>query len=441
MWSKWSWRNYPAFQQPQYDDLDEYNTILKEIESYPSLVFAGEVDALKRHIAAAGEGKAFILQGGDCVERFIDCDARTIENKLKILLQMSVVLTYAIKRPVVRIGRIAGQFSKPRSKETERIGGKEMLTYRGDSVNSYAPGAQRKPDPRRLLKSFYHAGITLNHIRALVEGGFADLHQPYNWNLYEMEQSSRWSNYKEIVERVLDAINFMESFGGINPEKLDHVEFYISHEGLLLGYEEAVTKKDPRSGSFYNLGTHMLWIGERTRNLNGGHVEYFRGIENPVGVKISSKISRQELVSLIKTLNPGNERGKLMLISRFGAAQVESHLPGLIKTVKDEGLAVTWSCDPMHGNTVTSRNSELKTRNFDSILKELELTLAIHNELESHLGGVHFELTGENVTECIGGAADIKEIDLHKNYQTFCDPRLNYNQSMEMAFLIARLYR
>jgi len=438
-WSPDSWKQYPAGQQVQYADPAAYQAALQRIGDYPPLVFPGEVDQLKRHIAKAGRGEAFILQGGNCAERFIDCTATTITNQLKILLQMSVILTYGVRKPVIRIGRIAGQYAKPRSRPTETVGDQTLPSYRGDNVNAFEFEPQaRQADPDRLMLGLYHSAVTLNYIRAMIDGGFADLHHPYTWNLHRIEKTSRWPQYKEIVEQILNAIDFMESFGGARAETLGRIEFYTSHEGLLLGYEQALTHRDQQSGRYYNLGAHMLWIGERTRDPGGAHVEYFRGIANPIGVKIGPTCTAEELLRIIETLNPDNEAGRLTLITRLGADRVEQVLPALIEAVKRQGRTVTFSCDPMHGNA-DATDDHVKTRNFDVILQELETTFRIHAEHGTRLAGVHFELTGEDVTECIGGAENLTDSDLQRNYQTYCDPRLNYSQSLEMTFLIVKL--
>jgi 3-deoxy-7-phosphoheptulonate synthase len=438
-WSKNSWKNFNATQQPEYRDADSYSKVLKKIESYPPLVFSGEVENLKRQIGMAGDGRRFILQGGDCAERFIDCNESAIINKIKILLQMSVILTYGARKPVVRIGRIAGQYFKPRSNLFETIENNEMHTYRGDSINIYEPGTEnREPDPERLLMAFFHSVATLNYIRAIIAGGFADLHHPFSWKLHSIEKTDEWQKYRITAERILDAINFMESFGGLKAETLGKVDFFTSHEGLHLGYEEALTRKDPETGRYYNLGAHMLWIGERTRDIDGAHVEYFRGIHNPIGIKISNKIDPGELIELLHKLNPENEEGRITLIARMGIDSVEENLPILIKKVKESKKKVTWSCDPMHGNIVNIHGN-IKKRNFDDIIEEIKQTFRIHSESGSVIGGVHFELTGDDVTECTGGAVNLKDDDLNRNYETYCDPRLNYTQSLEIAFLLSEL--
>jgi 3-deoxy-7-phosphoheptulonate synthase len=440
-WSPDSWKKEKAFQQPVYPDHALYDGIISELKNYPPLVFPGEVENLKKKIGDAAAGKRFILQGGDCVERFEDCRADTITNKLKIMLQMSVILTYAARMPVVRIGRIAGQFSKPRTRDTENVNGREIPTYRGDSINSFEPDpAGRTPDPRRLLAGFFHSAATINYIRAMIDGGFADLHKPYTWNLFDIEQTEKWSEYKVIVEQIVDAIRFMETFGSVNSDVLGTVEFFTSHEGLHLGYEEALTRLDPSSGKYYNLGAHMLWIGERTRQVDGAHVEYFRGIANPIGIKVGSGMSGEELSDILSVLNPDNEPGRITLITRIGEGTVDRVLPRLLREVRKSKAVVTWSCDPMHANTETTEDN-IKTRNCANVMAELEKTFATHRNNSSNLSGVHFELTGEDVTECIGGAVGLTRKDLSRNYQSFCDPRLNYAQSMEMAFLIAKLLK
>lgn len=427
-----------SFQQPEYADEKKYHQTLAELDSSPPIVFPGEIERLKKGIAEAGEGRRFILQGGDCVERFIDCTEQSITNKIKILLQMSVILTYATRRPVLRIGRMAGQFFKPRSVPTEIVDAVEMPVYRGDGINGIESVPEvRAPDPRRMRTSYFSAAATLNYIRAMIAGGFADLHNPYNWNLHAIEQTAKWIEYRDIVEHIIDAVSFMESFGGLRDETIGNIDFYTSHEGLNLCYEEALTRKVPNQDSYYNSGAHMLWIGERTRQLDGGHVEYFRGIANPVGIKIGSSISDADLLRLVEILNPDNEPGKITLITRLGKDDVVSKLPALVNAIGDSEYHVTWSCDPMHGNTVNIPDG-VKTRHFDDILLELTRTFQVHQKSGSYLSGVHFELTGENVTECTGGALDLTEGDLNRNYQSYCDPRLNYDQSMELSFLISR---
>ncbi len=435
-WTPGSWKSIPAKHQPRYRDTGSYGAVLRRLRGLPPVVFPGEIRQLEGHLAAAAAGRQFILHGGDCVERFVDCNAQSIANKLKILLQMSIVLSHAARKPVLRIGRIAGQYFKPRSSETERIDNAEVLTYRGDAINGFGPG-EREPAPGRLLEAYFHSTATLNYIRSMIDGGFADLHHPYAWNLDSIERSSKWADYQAIVDNILDAIHFMESFGGVRDERLGRIEFYTSHEGLHLGYEEALVRSDDGP---YDTSAHLLWIGDRTRDLGGAHVEFFRGVDNPIGIKISKAADPDEVVELCGILNPENRPGRLMLITRMGADAVESRLPGLLAAVEAAGRRVSWMCDPMHGNTV-ALSSGRKTRPFSDVLRELEATFEIHRAAGTVLAGVHFELTGEDVTECTGGAVDLLETDLDTNYQTYCDPRLNYSQSMEMAFLISRFLR
>lgn len=440
-WSPDSWRVKKIRQQPDYEDRSLEAKILSEIRSLPPLVASGEVDSLRKKLADAAQGKRFVLQGGDCAERFLDCRPDSITTKLKILLQMSLILSYGARKPVVRVGRIAGQYAKPRSADSEIVGGVTMGSFRGDNINSFEPkAAERRADPGRLLQSYHYATLTLNYIRALITGGFADLQHPEHWDLSHYSDDLQRQRYAGFVTQIQDAIDFMTALGGIKEETLGSVDFYTSHEGLLLGYEESLTRFDESTQRFYNLGAHMLWIGERTRALDEAHVEYFRGIANPIGVKIGPTASPDEIVDVIRRLNPLREAGKVTLITRFGHENVAKSLPQFVKGVVKSQEPVLWSCDPMHGNTIRSVG-DIKTRDFDAILSELEQTFRIHRDAGSHLGGVHFELTGENVTECIGGSEGIKPEDLSRHYQTYCDPRLNYSQSLEMAFLISRMLR
>ncbi|MCA9730783.1 MAG: 3-deoxy-7-phosphoheptulonate synthase [Deferribacteres bacterium] len=438
-WTPVSWKNYPIQQQPVYPDEAQLQHTLETIHAYPALVSSGEIELLRQQIALAARGERFILQGGDCAERFIDCKESIIANKIKILLQMSVILTHGLRRPIVRIGRIAGQYAKPRSQNTELIHGLELPNYRGDCVNGFPATAEsRAPQPGRLLKAYNHSAITLNYIRSLIDGGFADLHNPYTWNLHSIESTTKWPQYKNIVDRILEAIHFMEMFGGVNSQSLGKIEFYTSHEGLLLDYEQALTRFDKERGKYYNLGAHMLWIGERTRHLGNAHIEYFRGIANPIGIKIGPTVQTVELCKILDTLNPENEAGRIILITRLGEKNVQDVLPELIKSVKSSGHNVAWTCDPMHGNLVTLDGGQ-KTRKFTDILSELTKTYKTHQRNNSSLVGAHFELTGEEVTECIGGALNLNHDDLLINYESYCDPRLNYIQSLEVAFALAAL--
>lgn len=438
-WTPGSWHNFEAFQQPEYDDPKLHSDILSRIKGCPPLVSPGEVERLKKSIADAGEGKSFILQGGNCAERFIDCNAESIANQIKIILQMSLILTYSARKPVIRIGRIAGQYAKPRSRKTEVVDGQEIPSYFGDCVNEFKATPQtRRPNPERLLLSYYYSATTLNHIRAMIDGGFADMHRAYNWNLHSIEKAPKWREYQELVDRILDAINFMETFGGTDKESLGRIDFFTSHEGLILDYEEALTRKEPSSGRHHNLGAHMLWIGDRSRSTKGAHVEYFRGIANPIGIKLGPLATPEDVLELLSILNPEDEPGRIMLVTRLGADKVSNVLPRIIRAVQHSGRTVTWCCDPMHGNT-SYKVGSFKTRRFSDILDELEQTFKIHQECNSNLAGVHFELTGEDVSECTGGAVELTNEDLPRNYSSYCDPRLNYSQSLEMAFLISKL--
>ena len=437
IWTPGSHISKKAEQQPKYDDNVELSAVLDELSKVPPLVTPGEIERLKASIAEAGKGNRFILQGGDCVERFEEVLSERITNKLKILLQMSVVLTYAARKPVLKIGRIAGQYFKPRSSPFETIDGVTMPSYRGDGINGNKTDLkERAPDPERLRRSYFSATATLNFIRAMISGGFADLHNPYNWNLFPIEQSEKWKEYHDIVEHIVDAVTFMESFGGINSESVGNIDFYTSHEGLHLLFEEAMTRRDPASGSYYNTGAHMLWIGERTRAVDGAHVEYFRGVKNPIGIKLGPDSAGDDLPKLLEILNPDNQAGRITLITRLGLSRVREALPGVIRRVTESGAEVTWCCDPMHGNTVTTEQG-YKTRRFQDVLDELAASFEIHRKEGSSLSGVHFELTGEDVTECLGGGQNLGEKDLYARYESFCDPRLNYSQSMEMSFLIS----
>ena len=435
-WSPASWRERPIRQQPDYPDAAALERALDEVRALPPLVNHGEVDALRAHLAKAAKGEAFLLQGGDCAERFADCTKTSIEAKLKILLQMSLVLTWGARIPVIRVGRMAGQYAKPRSNDTETVNGVELPSYRGDNVNSIKPDtAARIADPERLVKAYHHSTATLNYARALVDGGFADLHHPQHWDLGFVRSEAQRKEYEDMVERIRDAIDFVESTGVRGTAALKTIELFSSHEGLLLAYEEALTEKV--NDQWYNLGAHFLWIGDRTRNLGDAHLEYFRGIENPIGVKVGKQMQPQELVEIITTLEPDNRPGRITLISRVGAANIRETLPPLIAAVRKAGRVVTWVCDPMHGNT-TLTDTGLKTRDYDLILEELAAAFEIHQEQGGHLGGVHFELTGEDVTECTGGPQELSEADLSRSYETYCDPRLNYAQSLELALRIAQ---
>jgi 3-deoxy-7-phosphoheptulonate synthase len=435
-WSPAGWRQRPIRQQPQYPDAAALEAALDEVRAFPPLVNHGEVDTLRGHLAKAARGEAFLLQGGDCAERFVDCTKTAIEAKLKILLQMSLVLTWGARIPIIRVGRMAGQYAKPRSHENETIDGTELPIFRGDNVNSIAPdAATRIADPQRLVKAYHHSTATLNYARALVDGGFADLHHPQHWDLGFVRSDAQREEYEDMVARIRDAIDFVESTGVRGLVTLETIELFSSHEGLLLAYEEALTEKI--GDNWYNLGAHFLWIGHRTHQLDGAHVEYFRGLENPIGVKVGPDLPPAELVELITALEPANRPGRITLITRLGADAVRECLPPLIAAVREASRVVTWVCDPMHGNT-TVTEARLKTRDYDRILAELEAAFEVHTAAGGHLGGVHFELTGEDVTECIGGPQELSEADLSRSYETYCDPRLNYAQSLDLALRIAQ---
>ncbi len=436
-WTPDSWQSFPASQQPEYDDAQELKEVLAILRRLPPLVTSWEVDRLKEQIVAAQAGEAWVLQGGDCAESFDDCQAESIASKLKVLLQMSLVLIFGSRRKIVRIGRIAGQYAKPRSSNTESRDGQTLPSYRGDLINR-SPFSidHRRNDPQLLLRGYERAAVTLNFIRALSEGGFADLHHPENWKLNFDSKSPGCEQYHRMVQSLGDALCFIESIAPGPLAELRRVDFYTSHEALHLPFEQSMTRPSVRGNGWYNFGTHFPWIGERTRAISGAHVELLRGIHNPLGIKVGPTANPQEIIDLVRLLNPENEPGRISLIHRVGSSKVAELLPGLIDEVSRSGVKVLWVCDPMHGNTV-STSSGHKTRKFDDVLSELRSSFAVHRSCGSRLGGVHLELTGENVTECLGGAGGLTEEDLHTAYNTTCDPRLNYEQAMEIAFSIA----
>ena len=436
-WTPTSWQDRPALQQPTYDDPHELAQALQKLGQLPPLVTAWEVDRLRAQLAEACRAHAFVLQGGDCSESFDDCNAGSILRKLKVLIQMSLVLICGSKQRIVRIGRIAGQYAKPRSTDTEKKGDIELPSYRGDIVNQsgFTPD-ERRPNPQLMLRAYERAALTINYIRALSEGGFADLHHPENWDLEFVRNTPGSRKYQQLLESLSDSIRFMEVVSGSELTELSRVDFFTSHEGLLLAFEQALTRTDQRERGWYNLGTHMAWIGDRTRAIDGAHVEYFRGIRNPIGVKVGNNIAADELLDLIRVLNPENEPGRLTLIHRFGSEKIRLRLPALAESVQRSGMNVLWSCDPMHGNTQTTRTG-IKTRSFDDITSEIITAFRIHKEVGSRLSGIHLELTGEDVTECTGGPGNLTESDLPRDYRSQVDPRLNYEQAMEIAFLIA----
>lgn len=436
VWTPDSWQSRVAGQQPLYADRDALERVLTEIHRLPGLVTWGEAELLKRQLAEAARGERFVLQGGDCAERFEDCTGEQIANKLKIILQMSLVLIHGLHKRVVRVGRIAGQYAKPRSADMETREGVTLPSYRGDLINA-VPFTERArmPDPELMLKGYEHAALTLNHVRALVSGGFADLHHPEYWDLDFVRNSPLAAEYGRIVESIVNSLTFMETISGQPLSESGRVDFFTSHEGLHLPYEQAQTRFIEAPGCWYNTATHFPWIGMRTADLDGAHVEYFRGIANPIGVKIGPTTTPDGLVDMIDALNPDGEPGKLTLIHRFGASRIRDCLPPLVRAVKAARREVLWICDPMHGNTERAGNG-IKTRRFDNILTELETAFELHDALGSMLGGVHFELTGDDVTECIGGSCGLTETDLERAYKSQVDPRLNYEQALEMAMRI-----
>jgi 3-deoxy-7-phosphoheptulonate synthase len=440
-WSPTSWTAHPAEQQPVYRDRAALERVVAEMSRLPPTVVSWEVDDLRRQIADAQQGRRFLLQGGDCAETFADCESGQIARKLKILLQMSLVLLHGLKKPVIRVGRFAGQYAKPRSADTETRDGITLPSYRGDLVNR--PGftaAEREPDPELLLRGYERAALTLNFVRALVDGGFADLHHPEYWDLGFVHHSPLRDQYRQLVASISDSLDFYEAMSGNRIHEASRAPFYASHEALHLLYEQAQSRYIERRRRWYNLSTHLPWIGMRTAKLDGAHVEYCRGISNPVGVKVGPSMGADWVQGLCEVLNPEREPGRLVLIHRLGAAQIESRLPPLIEAVRATGTPVLWVCDPMHGNT-ESTPSGVKTRRFDNIVTELEQSFRIHAALGSYLGGVHFELTGEDVTECTGGARGLADADLARDYRSQVDPRLNYEQALELAMRVAAVAR
>lgn len=435
-WTPTSWQEREAGQQPRYPHAGEVDHVLERLRRLPQLVTRGEVEALKRQLAEAQRGERFLLQGGDCAESFDDCTPDLIANKLRILLQMSLVLVHGMKKRVIRVGRMAGQYAKPRSADHETRDGLELPTYRGDLINR-VPFTEddRTPDPELMLRGYERAALTLNHVRALVDGGFADLHHPENWNLDFMRHSPLEAQYQRIVDAVIDSLSFMESISGQPLSGANRVDFFTSHEALHLLYEQALTHFDEDTGRWYNMSTHFPWIGMRTADPEGAHVEYMRGIGNPVAVKIGPAMTPDWIRELVDVLNPDDEPGRLTLIHRFGASRVEECLPDLVRAVRETGKTVLWSCDPMHGNTEKTA-SGIKTRRLENVFSEVEAAFRIHRDMDSYLGGVHIELTGENVTECIGGATGLTEDDLQRAYRSTVDPRLNYEQALEMAMRV-----
>jgi len=438
-WSPETWRGKPAQQVPAYPDQAKLEVVEKRLRSYPPLVFAGEARRLTQVLGDVAEGRGFLLQGGDCAESFAEFSANNIRDTFRVLLQMAVVLTFGAALPVVKVGRMAGQFAKPRSAPTETVNGVELPSYRGDIVNGIEfEKAAREPDPERLVQAYNQSAATLNLLRAFAQGGFADLHKVHRWNLDFVADSPLGHRYSEMADRLSETLDFMAACGmtAESTAQIRETEFFTSHEALLLSYEQALTRVDSLTGKWYGCSAHLLWIGDRTRQLGGAHVEYMRGIENPIGLKCGPTMETDELLRLIEVLNPTNIPGRLTLIARMGADKVEAKLPALVRAVKRAGAKVVWACDPMHGNTIKS-STGYKTRPFERILAEVRGFFTVHQAEGSHAGGVHFEMTGQDVTECTGGAKAVTDQTLADRYHTHCDPRLNASQALELAFLIA----
>ena len=442
-WSPDSWRSKPIQQVPDYPDATALADTEQQLSTFPPLVFAGEARELKGKLARVAQGEAFLLQGGDCAESFAEHGPDTIRDFFRVFLQMAVVLTYAGGSPVVKLGRIAGQFAKPRSSPTETVNGVSLPSYRGDIINGIEFSEQdRSPDPQRMQMAYRQAAATLNLLRAFSQGGYANLEHVHQWNLGFVEDSPAGHRYQELSDHIAETLNFMRAIG-LTPEntpQLRSTNLYTSHEALLLGYEQALTRIDSTSGDWYATSGHFLWAGDRTRQLDHAHLEFLRGVKNPIGVKCGPSLDADELLKLIDLLSPQNEPGRLTLICRFGADKVGDHLPAMIRAVEREGRSVVWACDPMHGNTIKA-GSGYKTRPFDLILKEVERFFDVHRAEGTHAGGVHVEMTGNTVTECVGGAKAVTETDLSDRYHTHCDPRLNADQSIELAFIIAERLR
>ena len=438
-WTPNSWRSKPIKQVPTYKNQEQLHSVTSELKRLPPLVFAGEVRQLKRQLAKVAKGEAFLLQGGDCAESFAEFDADGVRDMFKLFLQMSVVLTYGTGLPVVKLGRVAGQFAKPRSSDTETKDGVELPSYRGDIINSIAFDTDsREPNPERMLRAYHQSASTLNLLRAFAQGGYADLHKVHKWNLEFVDNSKEGEKFHRLSQNIENALSFMHACGLTSQHvpQIRETEFYTSHEALLLEYEEPFVREDSLTQEYYDTSAHMLWIGDRTRQLDHAHVEFLRGVGNPVGVKCGPTTDAQELIDILKTINPTNEEGRMVLISRMGHDKVKDYLPPLVRAVKESGQNVVWSCDPMHGNTHTS-STGYKTRAVDNVMAEVAGFFDVHRAEGTHPGGVHFEMTGRDVTECVGGAQDITDEDLSSRYHTQCDPRLNAQQSLELAFLLA----
>ena len=438
-WTPNTWRDRPVRQLPAYPDATRLDTMERKIGKYPPLVFAGEARRLKEALARVSEGKAFVLQGGDCAESFSGFTANIIRDQFRVLLQMAVVLTFGASVPVVKMGRMAGQYAKPRSSDNETQGDTTLPSYRGDIINGpdFSPEA-RIPDPARMETAYFQSASTLNLLRAFASGGYADLHEVHRWNLDFVESSPLAAQYRDLASRIDETLSFMTACGMTSETTRDlrETDFYISHEALLLPYEQALTRIDSTTGDWYGCSAHFLWIGDRTRQADGAHVEFLKGVKNPLGMKVGPSLEPDDLLRILDILNPANEAGRITLISRMGADKVGAKLPGLVRAVERSGHKAVWLCDPMHGNTISTA-AKLKTRNFDEILREVHGFFDIHQSENTWAGGVHIEMTGQNVTECTGGARRLSETDLSERYETFCDPRLNAEQSLELAFLVA----
>lgn len=442
-WEPSSWRQFEIKQQPIYNNKKELNEIEKKISSFPPLVFAGEARNLKKRLGEVVEGRAFLLQGGDCAESFSDFNAANIRDMFKVIMQMSAILTFASGIPVVKVGRLAGQFAKPRSNDTEVINDIEYPIYRGDIINDIeATISSREADPKRMIQAYNQSASTLNLLRAFAQGGFADLNEVHRWNMEFVKNNSFGQKYEELAYRITEALKFMEACGinTQNTKQLQETEFYTSHEALLLNYEEQLCRKDSLTNKYYDCSAHMLWIGERTRGINEAHVEFLRGVDNPLGVKIGPNITKDEILKLCDILNPNNEAGRLNIIVRMGVDNIKIKLPIILKEIIPEGRKILWSIDPMHGNTIKASNG-YKTRIFNDILDEVKSFFEIHKSYNSYAGGIHLEMTGQNVTECIGGSQEITESKLMYKYNTRCDPRLNATQAIELAFLLSDILK
>ena len=439
MWKKDSWKDYKMLHIPKYEDLDQLDTVLNTLQDFPPLVFAGEVRSLRKSLGEVAEGNGFLLQGGDCAESFSEFHADNIRDTFRVILQMAVILTSGTNLPIVKVGRMAGQFAKPRSSPTETKDNQELESYRGDIINGIEfDKTLRRPNPERMLKAYSQAASTLNLLRAFADGGYADLRYVNSWNMGFIKSGPEYERYRKLANKIQESLNFMEALGvtSDNTPQLTKTEYYTCHEALLLPYEEALTREDSTTGDIYDTSAHFVWIGDRTRFENSAHVEFCSGIKNPIGIKCGPTLDHDELIKILDKLNPDNSSGRITLICRYGREKVQDHLPALIKRISDEGRVVVWSCDPMHGNTIKSSDGT-KTRPFENILNEVKNNIKIHNSEGSWFGGIHLEMTGQNVTECTGGIDDISESDLKDRYHTHCDPRLNANQAIQLAFLIA----